>query len=107
MKTDRELLELAALAYGFELGVWDSKNKCWWSSDGMDTFDSLQDDGDALRLVVDLKLDIKNYEDHVSVWYENFFSVGPEYFYGDPKAATRRAITRAAAEIGKTMEQKT
>ena len=65
----------------------------------IDVWSPIDNDGDALRLAVDLKLDIKNYEDYVHVWYQDFFCTGPEYFYGDPRKATRRAIVIAAAEI--------
>jgi hypothetical protein len=52
----------------------------------------LADDGDALRLAV--KLDLF---DAATLTYE------PEEYRTDPYAATRRAITRAAAEIGRGM----
>ena len=99
--TDRELLELAAKAAGIEvfwhagwnLPVLKRNNQAW---------NPLTDDGDALRLAVNLKL---------SVWFEerehhewtHIIWVSPvfEPYTGDVNAATRRAIVRAAAEIGR------
>ena len=99
MKTDRELLELAAKAAGISLSPFQCRE-----SDSLYLSDSthwnpLTDDGDALRLAVKLKIDIKHYEDHVVCWYEDFFGTGKIFYGGDPDAATRRAIVRAAADI--------
>jgi hypothetical protein len=93
--TDRELLELAAKAAGIhftKLDDWDAK-----------PWNPLTDDGDALRLAVKLGLQIS--EGVAEVWQD-----GKEegYFFEDGEnryAATRRAITRAAAEIGKTLNK--
>jgi hypothetical protein len=88
---DRELLELAAKAAGMEPPLfWD---------DGLPIYqwNPLTNDGDALRLAV--KLDI-----FASPRFFHFR--GLERFGrqdDDDCAATRRAITRAAAEIGKAM----
>jgi hypothetical protein len=101
---DRELLELAAKAagmVGYEYMAVDeggSQSEYW---------NPLIDDGDALRLAVKLKLSIENgeYDVDVEVWYELSNLRRLNEFYGnDPYAATRRAITRAAAEIGKEMK---
>ncbi|EPC4901896.1 hypothetical protein ACRZYO_003418 [Pseudomonas aeruginosa] len=107
---NRELLELAARAagftgYGFFLG-----------DDGIDVSDEtgtrfawnpLTDDGDALRLAVKLRLDITFYNGFQEVAAEqsngDWMNPSHEVFTEDPYAATRRAITRAAAEIGKSM----
>ena len=103
MMNDKELLELAAKAAGV---------KALWSPDGVlrdctnghpaqniysaPPWNPLTDDGNSLRLAVKLNLTVCS---------------GPVYSYvvgctqepnnGDPYAATRRAIVRAAAEIGK------
>lgn len=109
--TDRELLEFAAKAAGIEID-WDGgralvvqmfrghlKNWVDW--------DPLTDDGDALRLAVKLRLTI--YHDELAViikhkrysweWMGEMVSEDG----GDRNSATRRAIVRAAAEIGKAM----
>jgi hypothetical protein len=64
----------------------------------------LTDDGDALRLAVKLKMKVEG-------WFNGELECAradckaalvSEPHSGDPYAATRRAIVRAAAEIGKT-----
>jgi hypothetical protein len=83
-ETDRELLELAAKAAGIGFYKGDYAN-------GLDTktgfWNPLTDDGDALRLAVLLGL--------------NGYRVSPDEAF-DPFDATRRAIVRAAAEIGRS-----
>jgi hypothetical protein len=99
--TDKELLELAAKAAGIE---------CYWVESGPDsptmvlnepyyaTWNPLTDDGDALRLAV--KLNLFNTRSKGYEWPDaELFARHDE----DPHAATRRAIVRAAAEIGKAM----
>ncbi|HBO0862799.1 hypothetical protein KKY53_14820 [Pseudomonas aeruginosa] len=102
---DRTLLELAARAagftgYGFFLG-----------DDGIDVSDEtgtrfawnpLTDDGDALRLAVTLGLLVDICRDHTCVCSETVDPILQDQ--GKEKGeATRRAIVRAAAEIGKSM----
>jgi hypothetical protein len=103
--TDRELLELAAKATGDfyqhprhkipkNLPVVFYLNGKRWNP--------LTDDGDALRLAVKLGLQIS--EGVAEVWRDGK-EVG--YFFEDQEnryAATRRAITRAAAAIGEAMK---
>ena len=97
--TDRELLEAAARAF-----LPAENLKCASFMAGfMSNWNPLTDDGDALRLAVKLRLT-------VNCSYSNVAVVGQEfkqaYFMkecnkDDPYAATRRAIVRAAAELGK------
>ena len=113
--TDIELLKLAAKAAGYDgLGMWDEKRGYLWDGEGW-TFDPLRDDGDALRLAVKLGIDLLfTYEDveavathharqedqeMISPWACESWTLKPQ----DTYAATRRAIVRAAAEIGRTM----
>jgi hypothetical protein len=66
----------------------------------------LTDDGDALRLSATLRIDIRHWDgpDRVSAEHpstkEN--SIMQEVM-GDHMAATRRAIVRTAAEIGRSL----
>lgn len=96
--TDRELLELAAKAAGIDADDIDYE----WNP--------LTDDGDALRLAVKLGLAIRVLEKCVYVESDPETLLGQssvselEMYKDDPYAATRRAITRAAAEIGKGLE---
>jgi hypothetical protein len=98
MGTDRELLEAAAKAAGMsyvhDLGVL--------SHDDYNEFvrwNPLTDDGDALRLAVRLGMDVCFGANYVIV--RGSVQTPTVNNAGDPYAATRRAIVRAAAEIGK------
>ena len=101
--TDKELLELAAKAAGIE-----SNGVYGWRVEGSDVvWNPLTDDGDALRLAVKLGIYflVVTEENAISARIRN----GPrcswrEPINGDPYAATRRAIVRAAAEIGRSMK---
>jgi len=105
--TDKELLELAARAAGI-VGV-DGVYPIFrgasqdWNSEHWTEWNPLADDGDALRLAVKLKLQISFGNRHVSVFDEaGFVNFQTEVLaHRGNDAATRRAITRAAAEIGK------
>ena len=93
--TDRELLVLAAQAAGIADGdvFYDMENDKEWNP--------LTDDGDALRLAVKLNLVFSE-----SKYSDLAFKFGQELANTDldEYAATRRAIVRAAAEIGKAMK---
>lgn len=91
-ETDRELLELAAKAAGLKPDGSFGQGILTVDAEGRaKPFDPLTGDGDALRLAVDLKLDIAKLQ----------ANAGIEWDSPDRYAATRRAIVRAAAEIGK------
>ena len=108
--TDRELLELAAKAAGIDYkhDNWDWKHEdhcAFWSYDDLCTCGArwypLLDDGDALRLAVKLRLTV--FEASVLTPDGDAFNVFPGEA-PDRYAATRRAIVRAAAEIGRAMK---
>ena len=97
---DAELTALAAKAFG----------------NPTDGFSPLTDDGNALRLAVKLDIDVVKSNDlkhsksktkwcTVTAKTQDGFEV-IEYEHPDPYAATRRAIVRAAAEIGKMKGEK-
>jgi hypothetical protein len=100
---DRELLEFAAKAAGYELD-WDvpPKSPPWVITGSGEErgpayqFSPLTDDGDALRLAVKLNLIV-----HKGFVYTPTGRLFDHRGYANPSAATRRAIVRAAAEIGK------
>jgi len=108
--TDRELLEMAAKAAGITCdgkGPFTSVDR-YDLYNGIHTVDlpwnPLTDDGDALRLAVKLKLAIYPMDHKVSVHQPDSKRCEfIELFCSYPYAATRRAIVRAAAEIGKAM----
>jgi len=115
MSADRELLELAAKAAGIvvlrsrlndpacqDMLINDSVRNPHQISG---QWNPLTDDGDALRLAVKLHLHI-----HVDNGYgtavrrpDQIWHACEAHKYGGLEAATRRAIVRAAAEIGKVM----
>jgi len=108
-ETDREMLELAARAMGLDVvGNHPAGGVQYRGADGgVWVFDSLNRDGDALRLAVKLGIAVYPPEadgDDATVNgpypLSNWHS---ETVTDDPCAATRRAITRAAAEIGRAM----
>lgn len=108
---DRELLKWAAKAAGYELG-WDIRGAFVLPAgvSGSDTlWNPLTDDGDALRLAVKLHLPMDFYDANVDPEYQEVrigYGAGPllisETLSADPYAAIRRAIVRAAAEIGRS-----
>lgn len=101
---DRELLEMAAKAAGMD--VWFDDNGAGWISGDKYRWNPMENDGDALRLAMKLGMHIRFFRKHVDVDPEPFVlsdSVISESFTGGRKEeAARRAIVRAAAEIGKS-----
>lgn len=103
MQTDRELLELAAKAAGLELGFINEQPRILVDV-GYTPWNPLQDDGDALRLAVMLGM-IVVIQDSGFVCAEiPGFDPAGEYEWS--AAATRRAITRAAAQMQMSKEGK-
>ena len=100
--TDRELLELTAKAAGIK-GWWLAEFKTFQVNTAplrnFVAWNPLTDDGDALRLAVKLRFDVMCHE--IGVHVDNDISYSSEISHNDPYAATRRAIVRAAAAIGK------
>lgn len=106
--TDRELLELAAKAAGYVLQETEDGYEC--NFDDSRIWNPLTDDGDALRLAVKLKFHV-GINPGNKVFCTPTYSDKPTMFEScerdgvqDPHAATRLAIVRAAAEIGKGMK---
>ena len=109
---DRELLEAAAKAAGIKL-LWGGVNKdVARIDDEMQLWNPITDDGDALRLAVKLGFTVGP---HLGATYAGVAPCPDDFEDGkfpiriaqmhndDPYAATRRAIVRAAAEIGRNM----
>ena len=98
--TDKELIKLAAKAAGISK-QWDGSlvdkenpNMVW---------NPLTDDGDALRLAVKLRLMV-NVCPYIVIATDGNIHAEEETGKQSDAKATRRAITRAAAQIGKEME---
>ena len=128
MLSDRELLELAAKAAGYDYGeingvprarieqdfgtcgTYGCQNHQWRD------WNPLTDDGDALRLAVRLLINVDRCPDdvgrYVRAWRPGTemiaapVSVVEEFeAKGDPCVATRRAIVRAAAELQRAKDK--
>ncbi len=111
--TDRELLENAAKAAGIEIHesddgtmqrrpVWAMTHYVQGQPYSETVWNPLGDDAQALRLAVKLGIHVTNGDGYA--WASNLGFDCTYPFGGDPYAATRRAIVRAAAEIGKEMK---
>lgn len=97
---DRELLELAAKAAGYKVygsgklfRIWKDSNVEWVD------WNPLEDDGDALRLAIQLEIDV-SFGLRGAVIEQSHGKKIQELYDNDPYTATRRAIVRAAASIG-------
>lgn len=116
MKTDRELLELAAKAARFQLGYLSDIPHMIieeWSGDPRENpgqraiwWNPLTDDGDAVRLLARLEMGIQldSEAEIVTAWW-NQGTLGMRQNYSDIGliAGLRRSIVRAAAAIGESM----
>ena len=116
--TDRELLELAAKAAGIEIDK--AFNPSFYNDTvipfgtlvtlndkgGHTLWNPLTDDGDALRLAVKLRIKFEVHPTHPFVAAFAPETVGrfEEHIANNTYEATRKAIVRAAAEIGKEMK---
>lgn len=113
MSKDRELLELAAKACGIRIKFFNSNGHSVIAEDGggpesclVTIWNPLVDDGQALRLMVALCLDINFYPScgEVEVVRETQGVSCEPFKRGGGPESTRRAIVRAAAEIGRSMK---
>lgn len=119
--SDRELLEFAAKAAGIHVPTKKDYPRAYIDESGifrdiscagdgtrMSRWNPLTDDGDALRLAVKLCMSVANTTQRTSILARPDPEFGDwiadsEPHLDDPYAATRRAIVRAAAEIGRQM----
>ncbi len=100
--TNREMLELAAKAAGYSF-KWGKD----WHDKGAPLVDDklwnpLDDDGDNRRLQVDLKIELIITDQSANACFDGVF-------YSEPlgkgaRKAARRAVVRAAVEIGTGMK---
>jgi hypothetical protein len=122
MMTDRELLEMAAKAAGYAVewhevvvsrkgrfGLIEHTKKEGFRLN-FQRWEPLTDDGDALRLAaeVGLVVCVMRNAGFTGIYLPSF-SIGGKYdevqnHGSDHLAATRRALVRAAAEIGRSMK---
>ena len=111
---ERELLELAAQAAGRLLPHGNPAltrpneelhhdGEQYWFWPAGDYWNPLTDDGDALRLAAKLEIQVRWRTSAVDAHAGKFSTSEHIETYGKIKA-TRRAIVRAAAELGKAMQ---
>ena len=111
MNTDRELLVLAAFAAGLtDLLGWHvyGGDAPYWLNDPKQSepryWNPLTDGNDALELSTKLKTRVEFHDGGVSAYIEGAVQGYFEDIHdNDFASATRRAIVRAAAEIGATL----
>ncbi len=122
-ESDRELLELAAKACGIngEYGVAFDDFYYQGNTQGLITelpdgqsyvWNPLEDDGDAFKLLVKLKIDLFNYYPPFAErrYVDAVHHMGGDYgsaqenIDDDPAKSVRLAIVKCAADIGKKME---
>ena len=104
--TDTERLELAAKAAGYSFDGCVLRNtKTDFEYSG---WNPLEDDSDAFRLAVHLRMNICHYsgctDAHDRVGVNNGYGIRPVPYKDDILKAVRRVIVLAAAEIGKAMK---
>jgi len=102
---DRQLLELAAKAAGYEVARFSDDGDDLLLVGVQEPWNPLLDDGEALRLAVNHGIDISHNSfgnviaDHYRLPKEQRVVLPHVY---DPCAATRRAIVSLAAQIGES-----
>lgn len=116
---DRELLELAAKTAGIFIALDEYGRNTEYFCDAPNSsayeWNPLRDDGDALRLAVKLKISVRFTWDGENDEFDAVYADGRgrvcceeqigmfRFEQIDENSATRRAIVRAAAEIGRAM----
>lgn len=104
-ESDRELLELAAKAAGIRHPAYMERGHSAGINRGPaePLWNPLTDDGDALRLAVKLRMDVKQWNSLAIAAVAWNRHAEENTTTQCPYAATRRAIVRAAAEIRRTL----
>ena len=103
--TDRELLEKAAKAAGIEPTEYQSEDtdNLWIhvGESGVADWNPLINDGDALRLAVQMSIQVRpGPYDCLATSNGSVFVAAAEPWGEDPYVDARRAIVRAAASLG-------
>lgn len=121
--SNREMLELAAKAAGYVINVArqdardsiverktykdkkDTRATSLWIIGISPWWNPLLDDRQAFRLAVDLGLHVSVFKTFTIVYHDTDIGTVVENHYDDRYAATRLAITRAAALIGRRITE--
>lgn len=111
---DRELLEMSAKACGIEISTWSNcQVGGFQTQDGArgKFWNPLDDDGEAMRIAVKLHMSVYMFVGGCEVGYDDM-NGGQGYLTQDDGQSgdmsdyevVRRAIVRAAAEMGRSMK---
>ena len=122
MMTEKEMLELAAKAINLPLGTWNDGGEPYSSGQGFilqgnQLWNPATNDGDSRRLQVTLRIAVTPYPVYgqpkhsvIAKQYqrgdmmrESNPTEAIEVYGDDPAAATRLAVLKCAAKIGKAM----
>lgn len=103
MNNDNELLQLAAKAAGLKEYGFMGGSFVHVEDNTFVEWNPLTDDGDALRLAVKLGIQFEQHPrwPYIAAFHSSVVGKFEEPHGDNPYAATRRAIVRAAAEIGR------
>lgn len=115
---DQQLLACAARAFGAKWSDYQDGSTDHWTAPAKSgswvAWNPLFNDGDALRLAVHLDIGVTSKKEHqyekhtsVAVFNQGHSRITEKHkdHANDPGAATRYVIVRAAAEIGKSMQE--
>ena len=105
MNTDRELIIFSAKAYGITLEYRGGSDAYYYDDPetGREEWFPLGNYRQTLQLAVKLKIDILNHESFCGANAGELDFIINEDHMDDPLLAACRAVTRAAAEIGRAM----
>ena len=98
-----EILEMAALAAGHEVTHHAIGNHAFVMVDGIE-WNPLESDADAFRLMVALNVEVEQFPKSTMA-YIGVLSSGLVYNLDSKEKATRIAVTKVAAQLGRTMQK--
>lgn len=98
-----ELIELAAIAARYKTERHEIGGNQFLMVDGIE-WNPLQSDADAFRLMVELDIEVEQFENHTMA-YLGALSSGRIPHADCKNKTTRLAITKAAAQLGRTMQK--
>ena len=104
---DKELLENAAKAAGYDVEFMPMSGANIVSGERCGLWRPLDDDGDALRLALQLDIVVWEFSQYDRAMVEVRYGAARGEYWGkggDRFEDTRRVIVHAAAEIGKAMK---
>ena len=98
-----EVLEMAALAAGQAVTHHAIGNHAFVMVDGIE-WNPMESDADAFRLMVALNIEVEQFPKSTMA-YIGVLSSGLVYNLDSKEKATRIAVTKVAAQLGRTMQK--